>query len=126
VKVKYRDASLEQILANTTRNENGCMVWNGTKKNGGYGVISLGGGRFTKVTRIVMSRLGYNMTDKKKYVCHKCDNTSCVNPDHLFIGSSSDNQKDHWQKVKEGKTVRWGWIKGVLHLEPKPKWIKVD
>lgn len=121
----YRDASLEQILANTTKNENGCLVWNGTKKHG-YGLISLGNGKTTKATRVVMSRLGHDMTNKKVYVCHKCDNPSCINPQHLFLGSSSDNQRDHWKKVKSGKTVRFGWFRGIFHKEPAPPWVPVD
>ena len=31
-------------------------------------------------------------------VCHKCDNRKCINPNHLFVGTQSDNRNDMYQK----------------------------
>tara|TARA_R110000822_G_scaffold310340_2_gene442670 strand:+ start:2171 stop:2659 length:489 start_codon:yes stop_codon:yes gene_type:complete len=79
-------------------NENGCMLWFGAKDSWGYGHLTI-----NKTTKKA-HRLAYEMTKgeilKGMFICHTCDTPSCVNPDHLFLGSPRDNVIDC---IKKGR-----------------------
>ena len=42
------------------------------------------------------------LDSKQQYACHYCDNAFCVNPDHLYVGSPSDNVND---AIRRGRLV---------------------
>jgi hypothetical protein len=76
----------------------GCRIWLGASNAKGYGMFapSYGGGR-VYVHRWVYEQV-HGPIPEGMFICHKCDTPSCCNPDHLFVGSRSDNAVDMWQK----------------------------
>jgi hypothetical protein len=80
-----------------------CWEWQGAKNKQGYGMFSymgktLGAHRF--------SALINGIDIENKCVCHKCDNPSCVNPNHLFSGTHQDNTNDMVSKGRHGSKTR--------------------
>jgi len=81
----------ERFLSWTKRLDNGCLIWEGSN-NGRYGVF------FHSHTREYSHRWAYRhfVSDfnKELLICHHCDTPLCVEPSHLFAGTSFDNLRD--------------------------------
>lgn len=92
----------ERFLRKIQPGESGCMLWSGRKNKKGYGYYDKDGKavfahRYSYRTIVGEIPNGY-------FVCHKCDVPSCVNPEHLFVGTPSDNIRDC---ISKGRRKEW-------------------
>lgn len=90
-----------------------CWTWLGSTHKKGYGYFWYNK-KMGKAHRFSYE-LFINKIPEGLWVLHHCDNPSCVNPDHLFLGTNSDNVKD---KVIKGRQYK---PKGILNNHAKLK-----
>jgi hypothetical protein len=77
---------------NHVQKTDGCWLWTGAINGRGYGTFSANQ-RVQNASRVSWL-LRHGTIPKDASVCHTCDVPTCVNPDHLFIGTHKDNMQD--------------------------------
>jgi hypothetical protein len=89
--------------------EDGCWLWNasGVSKDG-YGHFWIGRGRGKTMAHRMAWELEFGEISSGMQVLHKCDVPRCVRPDHLFLGTASDNMLDMWKKNRHDLKEFWG------------------
>lgn len=101
----------QRLLSNIVVDvETGCWNWLKYKDKNGYGHMKVLG-KSELVHRMAYQELVGELPSHM-FVCPKCDNPSCLNPDHLFIGTNQDNIND---KVAKNRQSKIGQQKGSKH-----------
>jgi hypothetical protein len=112
VRVIVRSKTKEQRMEDFANkiNENGslildtpCWEWMGTKNPNGYGLFS--SRYFSGAAHRASWEIFVGPIPDGLFICHKCDNKSCVNPEHLFLGTQYDNMQDKAQKDRLAKIM---------------------
>lgn len=93
--------------------DTGCWIWKGYISPRGYGQLSINRKRYQA------HRLSYEIFNgslvRSLVICHNCNNTKCVNPEHLRQDTQKSNmidrtyvQKQHTQKlsVEQAKEIK--------------------
>lgn len=92
----------------------GCWTWIASTVSG-YGSIGVEGK--TEKAHRVSWRLHEGKIPDGIKVLHSCDNTRCVNPDHLFLGTQKENIYDMMAKGRDRKSPRPGELNGKAKLD---------
>ncbi|WP_082903520.1 HNH endonuclease [Devosia elaeis] len=74
----------------------GCWIWLQSVNHRGYGQVQFRGKKAKAHRASWMANVG--PIPDGQMVLHRCDNRSCINPDHLFLGSAKDNTDDMVRK----------------------------
>lgn len=74
------------------------MNWTGSLAGNGYGQMFYATKAVAAHRYSFMKANGLDKLSSKEFVCHRCDNPKCVNPEHLFLGSALDNMRDKTRK----------------------------
>jgi len=85
------------------RGQEDCWAWAGGCDHGGYGRIKAAGERRNLAAHRVAWEFRYGPIPGGLCVLHRCDNPGCVNPEHLFLGTVADNNRD---KKEKGRSTR--------------------
>lgn len=94
--------TVEQRFMYYVERTEGCWIWRGAHLPRGYGRFYLNG-KVQYAHRVSLGIFKQRMPAPHEVAMHSCDNPACVNPNHLSIGTASDNMKDASRK---GRIVR--------------------
>lgn len=81
---------------------NGCVEWTAAKDKQGYALFTPYGQPMKRLARYLYTQ-AHGPLEPTQFVCHRCDNTSCINVAHLFVGTTQDNMDDMKRKERQAR-----------------------
>lgn len=90
--LRLEEATGLEWASKLKRAPNGCLEWQGARDGRGRGRRHVGG-KLKLVSRIVWEVVNGPIPDGM-LLCHHCDNGSCVDPEHVYVGTHADNTRD--------------------------------
>jgi hypothetical protein len=94
---------LDRFMRHVQKVDGGCWLWMAHRNPWGYGRF-----HYTRNKPILAHRAAWRIFRGEippgLLVCHSCDNPACVKPDHLWLGTNLDNQRDSKRK---GRNPNW-------------------
>lgn len=103
-----RGKTSEERFFYSVEKTDGCWNWKASKDKDGYGRFrgDVGGVMYFDAHRFSWAYFNLELIPPNMMVMHKCDNPSCVNPDHLMLGSAQDNSMDMVSKGRAANGLR--------------------
>lgn len=117
------------LLQIRTKGEGGCLVWTGMVDSMGYAFAKMTPTwpKGTRVSRMVLSMKLGRKAAITEWACHTCDNPLCVNPDHVYCGNATTNNRDTVARNRRGvRKLTAEQNKEILNLYASRKFTQTD
>lgn len=106
---------MRRLLSRRRITDSGCWEYTGALDRKGYGRVHIKGTTTRNVARIAAWLwLDFDLACEL-FICHRCDNRKCFNPEHLFVGTQGDNLRDASAKGRLADRLSGKWQLAITH-----------